>query len=86
MWVGAYSIYISWDLLHTMSYIVFCTLKLLSPKDLTHISHILNERISYIPYKKLVEKKNTLKHFELNVDRDGIKEGKAVKTVVRAKY
>ena len=45
-----------------------------------------SERISNILYKKLVEKKNTQKHFELNVDRDGIKEGKAVKTVVRVKY
>ena len=42
--------------------------------------------LSNILYKKLVEKKNTLKHFELNVDRDGIKEGKAVRTVVLAKH
>ena len=42
--------------------------------------------LSNIPYKKLVEKKNTLKQFELNVDRDGIKEGKAVRTVVQAKH
>ena len=37
-----------------------------------------SERISTILYKKLVEKKNTLKYFELNVDRDGIKEEKVV--------
>ena len=30
--------------------------------------------------------KNTLKHFELNVDRGSTKEGKVVKTVVRVKY
>ena len=45
-----------------------------------------SERISNILYKKLIEKKNTLKHFELNVDRGSIKEGKVVKTVVRVKY
>ena len=74
-----------------MSYIVSCTLKLLSPKDLTHIKHILNvengkglqnliriaKRITNFLYKKLVEKKNTLTHFELNVDRYGIKEGES---------
>ena len=37
-------------------------------------------------FKKLIEKKNTLNHFELNVDRDSTKEGKVVKTVVRVKY
>ena len=77
-------------MLSTMSYIVFCTLKLLYPKDLTRIKHTLNvekgkgpqnpiriqyERIQNILYKKLVEKKNTLKNFELNEDRDGIKRG-----------
>ena len=44
------------------------------------------ERISNILYKKLVEKKNSLKYFELNVDRDGIKEEKVVEIVVRVKY
>ena len=75
-------------------------MKLLSPKDLTHIRHILNvinrngpqnpiriaKEYQILSCKKLVEKKNTLKHFELYVDRNGIKEGKAVKTVVRDKY
>ena len=45
-----------------------------------------SERISKILYKKLIEKKNTLKHFELSVDRGSIKEGNVVKTVVRVKY
>ena len=45
-----------------------------------------SERISNILYKKQIEKKNTLKHFELNVDRGSIKEGNVVKTVVRVKY
>ena len=65
-----------------MSYIILCNLKLLSPKNLTH-KHILNVEkgkrpqnpISNILYKKLVEKKITLKHLELNVDRDSIKGG-----------
>ena len=45
-----------------------------------------SERISNIHYKKVIEKKNTLRQFELNVDRGSIKEGKIVKTVVRVKY
>ena len=45
-----------------------------------------SERISNILYKVLIEKKNTLNHFELNVDRGSTKEGKVVKTVVRVKY
>ena len=35
-----------------------------------------SKRISNILYKKLIEKKSTLKHFELHVDRGSIKEGK----------
>ena len=45
-----------------------------------------SEKISNILYKKLIEKKSTLKHCELNVDRGSIKEGKVVKTVGRVKY
>ena len=71
-----------------MSYIIFCILELLSPKDLTRIKHILNvekgngpqnpiriaKNIKY-SLQDLIEKKNTQKHYELNVDRDGIKGG-----------
>ena len=45
-----------------------------------------SKRILNILYKKLIEKKNALNHFELNVDRDSIDEGKAVKIVVRIKF
>ena len=86
-----------------MSYNIFCTLKLLSPKDLTHIKHILNVEKGKGPqnpiriakecqiFFTMTEKKNTLKHFELNVDRNGIKWGggggeEAVKAVFRVKY
>ena len=46
----------------------------------------LRKNIKY-SLQELVEKKNTLKHFDLNLDRDGIKIwGGALKTVVLAKY
>ena len=45
-----------------------------------------SERISNILCKKLVAKKNTLKHFKPYVDRDGINKGKVVKTAVQVKY
>ena len=45
-----------------------------------------SEKILNIPYKKLAEKKNTLKRFDINIDWDGIKKRKVVKTVVRVKY
>ena len=69
-----------------MPYSVFCSLNQLSPKGLTHTKHIINMEKGKRPQisiriakecqifftKELVEKKNTLKNFELNVDRDGI--------------
>ena len=66
----------------------FCTLELLSPKDLTHTKHILNVEKGKGPQTPIrianeyqiflqepVEKKSTLKHSELKIDRDGIKGG-----------
>ena len=37
-----------------------------------------NEKISNTFYKTLIEKKNTLKNLEMNVDRDAINGGKVV--------
>ena len=36
-----------------------------------------SERISNIPYRMLVKKTSSLEYFDLNVNRDGIKEEKA---------
>ena len=42
-------------------------------------------RISNILYKKLLEKTKNLIYFDSNANRDGMKEGKVAKTVVRIK-
>ena len=61
---------------------------MLFPKDLTHLrissmwkrgrglktQYEWRKNITF-SIQELAEKKNTLKHFELNVDRDGIKGG-----------
>ena len=45
-----------------------------------------SERMPNILYMKLQEKTYTLLHFDTNVNRDGIKEEKVMKTVVPTKY
>ena len=72
------------DLLCTMSYITFCTLELLSPRDLTDTKHILNVDEGKVPQNPIqtakeyqifftrhwLKRKIFRKNFELNVDRD----------------
>jgi len=45
-----------------------------------------NERISNTLKKKPLEKTKTLMNFDSNVNKDGMKEGKVAKTVVRIKH
>ena len=42
-----------------------------------------SERISNVLLKKVLEKNKTVMNFHLNTNRDGMKEGKVAKTVVR---
>ena len=42
-----------------------------------------SERISNVLLKKVLEKNKTVMNFHLNTNRDGMREGKVAKTVVR---